>query len=649
MSSIKNITIAIISYKRPELLNQCLKSILAQNKLSKNIIIIDNDYQKSAYKIYKLYKTKLKINYYHEPSKNISKARNLAIKNCKTQYLAFIDDDCTLSKNWSKSLLSVINVNKEIAFFQGGSELNDFKNPLILAQDQIYQKWINNNLKNKFINPQALDTKNVILNLDILNKYKIIFDVNLPIFEDADFGLKLNSFSLKGIFIPEMKVVHHEVGNLKKIIKKNYFRGKIKYILNQKWKNFDNFSPSLLNEIKNIFKKPSCFYESFFNIFFDLGFFVARNQNFKSKSNTIFMVNYLDGTANQERLLEVSNFIKKNGFETEIIDSQILFEKNINNLSGLFICPILFIKYRLSRFLFFKFRFSQLKPYLFYEEIILRGKFIKNYLNRNRAIIAISQYPKDFTCGLGRKKFKLILDIPTIYSEEIKTDNKLTTYLLKKIEKIEKKVFEQGNYVSFHWYSFLNFSKTINKKPDRNFVLNWGCHSSKNITTFNKNPKIVYMGNLNSRWINYELLESIQNESINPIDIYSYEKPDKSNYHSLKHKGFLKDINKISNYQFGLITFTDDDLRNNGFSAKHLTYLSYGLPVLCPEWRKDKLLEPATIYYSHKNFNQQIKKYSQKKNWDKKHLAAIKLAKELNWSQTLKPILPIIYKIQNEN
>ena len=101
----------------------------------------------------------------------------------------------------------------------------------------------------------------------------------------------------------------------------------------------------------------------------------------------------------------------------------------------------------------------------------------------------------------------------------------------------------------------------------------------------------------------------------------------------------MKNLNDLSQYQFGLITITDDLLRNHGFSAKYLSYLEYGLPVLCPEWRRDKLLEPATIYYNEKNFNQQIKKYFQEKLWTKKHLAALKLSRQLNWQKNLQPLL----------
>jgi hypothetical protein len=143
--------------------------------------------------------------------------------------------------------------------------------------------------------------------------------------------------------------------------------------------------------------------------------------------------------------------------------------------------------------------------------------------------------------------------------------------------------------------------------------------------------------------VNQKLLKQIQTNS--PTDIYSYERPNLK--HNIKTLGYLKDLSKLSQYQFGLITISKDKLRSNSFSAKHLIYISYGLPVLCPEWRQDPLLKSATIYYNENNFEKQLKKYSQQKFWNKKHQAALKLAEKLNWNQTLLPILQIIFQVQS--
>jgi len=632
----KEITVAVLTYKRKNKLSVCLTSFLNQKDKFK-ILLIDNDFEKSAFKIFLKFKKKLDVQYLVEPSKNISKARNLAIKNCQSQYLAFVDDDCILSKNWSNFASLVIKKGNNLAFIQGNSISKNLNKAQMVAQNNIYQNWIKNNLKNNFIDPQALDTKNIILNLKLIKRYKIIFDANLPIFEDVDFGLQLKKCRLKGILEPGMLVEHEELMGFTKIIKKFYFRGKIKYILNKKWKDFDGFNPRFFDEIGRIIEEPQKIYEHLFNQFFNTGFLMAKFQKFNFNKNKIIILNYLDKGANEERAVCLMNFLKKNDFEAEIIDSQILFNKNFKKITNLFSNPWAYLIYRFFKLL--KLRLRTDPSYIFYLETVLRGNILKKYFLEKNVGAIIIQYPEDILLAKEYRKNKIILDLPTIYSEETKNS---------KIAKLEKKIFKQKNNICFHWYSFLNLSKKLKMAPKNSFILNWGCNQREVLAKYNEKAKIIYLGKLNSEWIYPKLLEKIQKKSPYLLDIYSYESPDKNLYKSIKIKGFMKNIDDVSKYQFGLLSFVDDRLRDNGFSAKHLLYLSYGLPVLCPEWRKDKLLKPATIYYNAENFNQQIKKYSQKKYWNQKHLAAIKLAKKFDWNQTLKPILPIIYKIQNE-
>ncbi|HKZ42287.1 MAG TPA: hypothetical protein VJ044_15090, partial [Candidatus Hodarchaeales archaeon] len=107
----------------------------------------------------------------------------------------------------------------------------------------------------------------------------------------------------------------------------------------------------------------------------------------------------------------------------------------------------------------------------------------------------------------------------------------------------------------------------------------------------------------------------------------------------LPYKGYLKKHSHLADYQFGLITITNDPLRKIGFSAKHLLYVSYGLPVLCPIWRQDKTLEPATIYYNKHNFNERVRKYCTETLWREKHEAAMRLARQMPWRKTLRPLV----------
>lgn len=623
-----SLTISICTFNRPKQLKNCLKSIFNQKDTFK-IIIIDNDYQKSALSIFKQFSKKISLSYYCQPSKNISKARNLAIQKCTTQFIAFIDDDCQLLPNWSQIIFKLINKTR-LTFFQGNA-IPLTNNKIISVQQKSYQRWIKQ--------PYSIDTKNLILNLKYIKKHNISFDPNLPIFEDVDFGLQLKKNHLKGKFIKDLIVKHQEISNFKKIIKKNYFRGKIKYVLDKKWHNFDDFKPKIINNLKDIFKRPKNILNIIPNLSFEIGFLVAKLKKCTPKYNTITIVNNIDMSANGERCLEITNFLKKNNYQVEIINSQKIFEKEIWNKTNYLYQPISYFIYRFLKHLYYKFdKKITSSSYVFYLELVIRGKIIKKYLRQKQTKLAIIQYSEDIIVGLKPNTFKVIFDLPTIYSQEIKNP---------KILKIEKKIFKKNIPICFHWYSILRLADKLKMKPKNSFIMNWGCNLKKKSCKHSFKPKIIHLGKLNADWVNQPLLEKIQIN--NPVDIYSYEKPDPNMFNNIKILGFLKDLSKLTQYQFGLITISKDKLRKNSFSAKHLTYFNYGLPVFCPEWRKDPLLKSATIYYNENNFKSQFKKYSQPKLWLKKHKAAIKLAQKLDWNKTLVPLINVINKIENED
>lgn len=91
-----NISACINTYKRPLLLKKCIQSLLNQkndNLFKLEIIIVDNDIDKSAMYIIQNEFNSCNIFYLNEPQKNISLARNKAVANSSGEFILFIDDD----------------------------------------------------------------------------------------------------------------------------------------------------------------------------------------------------------------------------------------------------------------------------------------------------------------------------------------------------------------------------------------------------------------------------------------------------------------------------------------------------------------------------------------------------------------------------
>lgn len=101
----KNITIAICTYNRPLLLKKCIESVLMQNTdYDYEVIVIDNDARKTAQEVVEKYKSR--VQYYFQPLKGLSYARNMAISKANGEFLLFIDDDEYADRDWLNNMVS---------------------------------------------------------------------------------------------------------------------------------------------------------------------------------------------------------------------------------------------------------------------------------------------------------------------------------------------------------------------------------------------------------------------------------------------------------------------------------------------------------------------------------------------------------------
>ncbi len=595
MPILQDLTIAIITYKRPRALQQCLNSIKAQKYQPKKIIVIDSLKQHTF----------------------VPESRNLALKQCRTKYFAFVDDDCVLDQNWTISAYKFISSRPELAFVVGKTLLLNQNQYLAKISFRHYSDWFNLN--------HPLDTKNVIFNFQKIRKLK--FDPQFKMFEDVDFNQQLIHSGLIGDYNPKMIVHHPEISNLFKLIKKNYYRGQYKAKITRKWGNIDDFCPSIPS-----FEHPLSF---ILKIAFNLGYL-------KNPPRPITIVNHQDLGANGERLQAFYNFLRHRHYFVQTLNSQFEFEKVTASKKYLIIYGYPLLKYKILKFFHDRLKLDQSSKIIL-QALRLRGNIIHRLLTKNKSSLAILQYPEDMLTVLKKRNYQTLYDSPTIYFRELELSQLYSQTTISVIRNLETQVYKNSDFVSFHWYSFFELAKKYHLKINHPLVLNWGCSSPPQMSKNHKlSPqKIIHLGKLNSYWVNPKLLQHLSQTA--NVDIYSYENPDPQMYPNLKNfQGYLSSLQQLYQYQFGLITLSQDDLRSHGFSAKYPLYLSFGLPVFCPEWRQDNFFKEATIYYNEKNFEKQLKKYSLKENWLKKHHAALKISQYLNWDTTLIPLLDII-------
>ena len=91
----KLVSVNITTYNRSFLLKRCINSVLNQNYQNLEIIVVDDCSTDKTLEVLKKYKRKdMRINFFrHKKNEGNAFARNTALKNCRGNYVAFMDDD----------------------------------------------------------------------------------------------------------------------------------------------------------------------------------------------------------------------------------------------------------------------------------------------------------------------------------------------------------------------------------------------------------------------------------------------------------------------------------------------------------------------------------------------------------------------------
>jgi len=175
-----HITICICTFKRPHLLKNLISKIEDQitDGLTRfNVVIVDNDPEISAENIVKLIKkeSKLSIQFYHEPERSISFARNKCINEADGKYIVFIDDDEFPNDIWLQQLVDTIDnysadgVLGPVEPYYDGKIPKWLRKSDLLKRDRFHTGYIIRNSK-------YTRTGNVIFKKEIFNNMDAPFD-----------------------------------------------------------------------------------------------------------------------------------------------------------------------------------------------------------------------------------------------------------------------------------------------------------------------------------------------------------------------------------------------------------------------------------------------------------------------------------------
>ena len=188
MVNVEDISVVIPTYNRCDLLKRAISSVFNQTIRIKEIIIVDNGSTDNTHEMISSlfpYTT-----YIHEKRKGVSYARNLGIKNCNSQWIAFLDsDDVWEPQKLEKQLFFTNNINKKYRLIHTNEiwyKNNKFQNQLkkhVKSGGDIFQK----SLQLCCISPSS-----VFIKKEVFDDYGF-FDESLEVCEDYDMWIRITS------------------------------------------------------------------------------------------------------------------------------------------------------------------------------------------------------------------------------------------------------------------------------------------------------------------------------------------------------------------------------------------------------------------------------------------------------------------------
>jgi hypothetical protein len=352
----------------------------------------------------------------------------------------------------------------------------------------------------------------------------------------------------------------------------------------------------------------------------------------------------LDRYANGQRAVEVHDFLRERGHQVSLVNTYYLGRASDDPSSLRNKLPplsqrrlVLYAVEAASALLTRRWMWGRrhLSYYLLVADYRLRTRILGSTQRLNTFDLVICVTPHDAGLLTAQTSARKLYDCPTPWADELWYEGRLTEWQHRRLRRLERDLFERVDHLTFFWPTYGHYAMEHYGITGRNLMtLDFGCSPAQRRARFGAPARVAYLGSLSSRFIDLPLLSRLAR--LYPhIDVYGGPPPDPGL--GLNYLGHASP-EVLEGYQFGLVTCTQDELRREGFSAKHLQYLAYGLPVLVPTWRRHLELLRGSVPYDEQSFIPAIDALRDREAWQRLSDEAYTQAQRLAWPQTLAPL-----------
>jgi len=187
-----DISVVVPTYNRKEGLKSCLHSLFNQGYPQERfeIIVVDDSANDEIEKMLDgLKKTHFNLRHFVQYHRGPASARNLGIRVSSGEIVGFIDDDCTVSKDWIQLMIESHQGNPQIVAVGGLTFTSTQKTPVLVSQflsTCSIETYLNGKKEVIFF-----PTCNVSFKREIFDKYRFNERFPLPGGEDLEFFWRL--------------------------------------------------------------------------------------------------------------------------------------------------------------------------------------------------------------------------------------------------------------------------------------------------------------------------------------------------------------------------------------------------------------------------------------------------------------------------
>jgi len=219
------VSVIVVNYNGKKFLKDCFESLMNLNypKSRLEIIMVDNGSTDGSIEFVKENFPKVKI--LKNDVNNYCRANNLGIKHSKGEYIAFLNNDTKVDKNWLIELIKVIERDKSIGGVGGKILFKDGKDGRIestghKALPNFY--WTDRGSLEKDVGQyDILEEVDSLCGGAILYRKEVLKDVNYfdedfnMYLEDVDISIRVKKEGWKLIYVPQSIVYHTHHGSAK--------------------------------------------------------------------------------------------------------------------------------------------------------------------------------------------------------------------------------------------------------------------------------------------------------------------------------------------------------------------------------------------------------------------------------------------------